>query len=376
MKKYIIIALAALVAFAACTKVNPEEKKAEKISFQVAAYMTKAQGNNFLAECPNFFTNAWYNPANGDAQYYMQNVEILPDDTDAPTQWAPAEAYYWPKSGKLNFFSYASVNALAANELDFGADQNPEGTKFTITNHTVVATDNIMIADAVYNASLTDHNADGAEITDDLKEGTTDSKFNGVPTMFRHLLAQVKFNIGLATAKATTGTTNFIAKVTEAKVEGIANKGSLTLTQTVPNAATLTTNPWSPASDGTKVGWEAATGTTSLALSNSAELKLAAGETSGNSEMFLDFTTVLPQALTDDVKVTIKFDLQTLHGDTVYIDEKDLEVSGTLKTEAIKDWCMNKRYVYNITIDPVTDIITFDPAVADWTYADAATISF
>ena len=85
MKKYIVIALAALVAFAACTKVNPEEKKAEKISFQVATYMTKAQGNNFLAECPNFFTNAWYNPVSGAAQYYMQNVEILPDDNEGTT---------------------------------------------------------------------------------------------------------------------------------------------------------------------------------------------------------------------------------------------------------------------------------------------------
>jgi len=376
MKKYIVIVLAAVIALAACTKVKTEEK-AETISFQVATYMTKAQGNNFLAECPNFFTNAWYNPVSGAAQYYMQNVEILPNSTTAPTQWAPAEAYYWPKSGSINFFSYASKNALAASELDFGASATPEGSVFTITGHKVVATDNIMIADAVYNASRNEHNADGEDVTDDLKAGTTDSNFNGVPTMFRHLLAQVKFNIGLATTTATTGTTNFIAKVTGAKVEKVVNKGTLTLTAGAAAGSTLETQQWSPASDGTKVGWVASTVATDvdeLALANTTALKLAAGETTGNSEMFLDFTSVLPQALTDDIVLTITYDLQTLHGTEVYIDEKALEVTAKLNSTTIKNWCMNKRYTYNITIDPVTDIITFDPAVAEWTSA-AATIA-
>ena len=373
MKKYIVIALAALVAFAACTKVNPEEKKTDKISFQVAAYMTKAQGNNFLAECPNFFTNAWYNPVSGAAQYYMQNVEILPDDATNPTQWAPAEAYYWPKSGKINFFSYASANALAASELNFGANATPAGSQFTITGHKVAADDNIMIADAVYNASKDSHNADGEDVTDDLTSGN-DSGFNGVPTMFRHLLAQVRFNIGLATANATTGTTNFIAKVTAARVEKVVSKGSLALTAGAATGTALETQPWTPASDGNTVGWTASTVATdvvTLVLQNSKALTLAAGATEGNSEKFLDFTSVLPQALTDDIVLTIKYDLQTLHGNTVYIDEKDLEVSAKLNSTTIKNWCMNKRYTYNITIDPVTDIITFDPAVAEWTSASA-----
>ena len=368
MKKYIVIILAAVLALAACTKVNPEEKKADVITFEVAGYMTKAQGNNFLAECPNFFTNAWYYPTSGDAQNYMPNVEILPSPATNPTQWAPAEPYYWPRSGKLNFFSYASVNALGT-EIDLGNNANPKGSKITITNHTVVANDNIMVADAVYNASR-NVNADGSAVTDNLAGGT-DSKFTGVPAMFRHLLAQVKFNIGLATTTPTTGTTNYVAKVTSAKVEKVLNKGTLTLTAGTTTSTTLDTKPWSPASDGTEVGWVASTTTTDLTLANSTELKLAAQATTGNSEEFLDFVSVLPQTLGDAVKLTIKFDLQTLHGTTVYLDEKDLEVSAVLNTSTIKDWCMNKRYIYNITIDPVTETITFDPAVAPWTSATA-----
>ncbi len=377
MKKFIAIALVAVLALAACTKTNPEEKKSDAISFLVAGYMTKAQGNNFLAECPNFFTNAWYYPASGDAQNYMPNVEILPDDTDNPTQWAPAEPYYWPKSGKLNFFSYASVNALG-NEINLGNNETVQGSKITITNHVVVADDNIMIADAVYNASRTSHNADGAMVTDDLKTGTTDSQFKGVPTFFRHLLAQVEFNIGLKTANPTVGTTNYIAKVTEAKVEKVANKGTLTLTAGAASGNDLQTKEWTPASDGTQVGWVASTAAadvTTLALANSTALELEAGETEGNIENFLEFTSVLPQALSDNVVLTIKYDLQTLHDTTPYITEKDLVVTAKLNAATIKSWCMNKRYVYNITIDPVTELITFDPAVADWTYAPTTAIA-
>ena len=383
MKKLIVIALAALVALAACTKVNPEEKKADAISFEVATYMTKAdafQGNNFLKECSSFYTNAWYYPASGDAQNYMPNVQILPDNTTAPTQWAPAVAYYWPKSGYINFFSYASKNALttgANGELDLGNTYTTKGRQIKISNHKVVADDNIMIADAVYNATNASHNADGAAVLDNLATGTSDSNFKGVPTMFRHILAQVKFNIGLATSTSHAGT-NYIAKVTSAKVEKVVNKGSITLTAGTTNSTALTTMPWTPASDGTVPGWTKSTVTTDvedLTLSNSTNLTLAADSNTGNSELFLDFRSVLPQALSDDVVITIKYDLQALHGTTVYITEKDLEVSAKLNTAnlnsttAITSWCMNKRYTYNITIDPVTEVIIFDPAVADWTYA-------
>lgn len=383
MKKIIVIALAALVALAACTKVNPEEKKADAISFEVATYMTKAQGNNFLKECSSFYTNAWYYPASGDAQNYMPNVQILPNSTTAPTQWAPAVAYYWPKSGMINFFSYASKNALSANELDLGNNYTNKGGQIKITNHTVVADDNIMIADAVYNATNASHNAAGTEVTDDLAPNTTDSNFKGVPTMFRHLLAQVKFNIGLATTSSHDGT-NYIAKVTSAKVEKVVNKGSITLTAGTTTSTALTTMPWSPASDGTVAGWTKSTVTTDvedLTLSNNGNLTLAEDATTGDPLLFLDFRSVLPQALADDVVITIKYDLQALHGQTVYITEKDLEVSAKLNTAklnattAITTWCMNTRYTYNITIDPVTEVIIFDPAVADWNYA-TGTIAF
>ena len=375
MKKIIIIASAALLALAACTKVEViDNTPGQKISFQVANYVTKAAGNNFQAEASCFYTNAWYSPTSGTAnQHYMDDVKI----ELISGAWQPADAYYWPRTGTLNFFSYASYNDLAAGEVDPGDDVY--GKTFKITGHTVAADDNIMIADAVYFAGKASHNADGAMVTDNLASGTTDSGYNGVPTMFRHLLAQVKFNIGLAARTAATGTTNWEATVTKARLVKRATKGNLTLTAVDPEGTALQIKAWTPAADGTQVGWTDAADYTEL-LFNSVDtpLKLAANATSGNSEQFLDFTSVLPQTLTDEVVLEITFNLDTKHGDTVYAHEEGIVVSAKLNTAttgaagAISTWCMNKRYTYNITIDPVGEIITFDPAVADWTTATGA----
>ena len=378
MKKVIIIASAALLALAACTKVEVvDNTPAQKINFQVANYMTKAQGNNFQAEAPYFFTNAWYTPESGTAnQHYMPNVKVELIDG----AWQPAEPYYWPKTGTINFFSYASFNDLAAAEVNTGdADY---GTTFAITGHTVAADDNIMIADAVYYAGKNAHNADGAMVTDDLKDGTSDSGYNGVPTMFRHLLAQVKFNIGLATKSTIAGTTNWTATVTKARLVKRAAKGSIELAAIAPEGTALQTKAWTPAADGTQVGWVAGTNaadSTELVFNNvTTALTLAADANPGNSEEFLGFTAVLPQTLTDDVVLEITLNLDTKHGDTVYASEQGIVVTALLNsakanaddTAGIGTWCMNKRYTYNITIDPADGgFITFDPAVADWTTA-------
>ena len=366
MKKFIFFGIAAIAALASCKQVTIDEPE-RAISFEVASYMpqTRAQGNNFEAECGTyFFTNAWYTPASGDVQHYMDDLQI----SLAGGKWAPADAYYWPRSGSINFFSYASKNDLASSELDPG--DAVYGTTFKITGHTVAADDNIMIADAVYNATKDAHNADGTAITDDLTSGT-DSAYQGVPTMFRHLLAQISFNIGLATQNPTTGSTNFKAVVTNAELVKVANKGDITLTAGASGTG-LNTQPWSPASDGTVVGWTNASGESTISLSNSTPLTLAAGASAGNIEIFLTNYSVLPQALSDAVVLNITFDLQTLHGTTVYAEEKDLTVSAKLNVAknasnvAVASWNMNQRITYNVTIDPVTETVTFDPAVAPW----------
>ena len=362
MKKIIFIAAAGIMALVACSKVEKIEAPAQEITFQVASYLpqTRVQGNNFKAECDYFFTNAYYNNAT-----YMDNVKVVESDG----AWAPeGAAYYWPRTGTVNFFSYASKNDLSTSELDAG------NATFKITGHTVVEDDNIMIADAVYGAGRTDHNADGTMITDDLATGTSDSGYKGVPTLFRHLLSQVSFKLGLAAGGSHAGT-NYEATVTSAKVVKVANKGDLTLSNS-GSGSSLTMVAWTPASDGTKVGWTATASATENLTLDTPTLTLAADATQGETVEVLPFRTVLPQTLTDDVEIQITFNLDTKHGDVVYIHEEGIEVSAKLNSiTAIPSWNMNQRIIYTVTIDPVTEVITFDPAVAPWVETTAETIN-
>lgn len=368
MKKYIFIAAAALAAATACSKVETVETPAQEISFQVASYLpqTRAdevQGTNFKAECDYFFTNAYYNGAT-----YMDNVKVVLGNG----AWAPeGAAYYWPRTGTVNFFSYASKNDLPTSELTAG------NATFKITGHKVVESDNIMIADAVYGAGRTDHNADGNQVKDNLAEGTTDSGYKGVPTLFRHLLSQVSFKLGLVAGGNHAGT-NYEAKITSAKVVKVANTGDLTLSNN-GSGTSLTMAAWTPASDGTQVGWTVSTGegvTEDLTLTTPTTLTLAEGATAGETVEVLAFRTVLPQTLTNDVEIQITFDLDTKHGTTTYIHEEGIVVSAKLNSiEAIPSWNMNQRIIYTVTIDPVTETVTFDPAVAAWVETTATAIN-
>lgn len=384
MKKYIFIAAAALVAATACSKVETVEAPDQAITFEVASYMTqtRAAGNNFAAEMteqtggPFFYCNAWQGTTP-----FMSNVKIVLNNN----QWAPEVQYFWPRTGTIDFFSYASVNELGNKVVPGGAP----GTTFKINEWEVKDNDNIMIADAVYNAGRTDHNADGSLITDDLTSGN-DSKYNGVPTMFRHLLSQVSFKLGLSASGAHAGT-NYEAHVTSAKVVNVATTGSITLTNT-KSGSSLTTTPWTPASDGTVVGWTPKEGATdeinlmkddvtTTGSDGAKYIKLTLAENvigNGTLVEVLPFTTVLPQAMAatdaaNDVEIQITFDLDTKHGDTVYSHEEGITVSAKLKditktstTTKIPSWNMNQKILYIVTIDPVTETLTFDPAVAPW----------
>ena len=358
MKKLLFIA-AALAAVSACSKVETAVAPARQISFQVASYLpqTRVQGTNFKAECDYFFTNAYYNGAT-----YIDNVKVV----ESNGVWSPVGSpYYWPRTGTVDFFSYASKNDLPATELTAG------NATFEIKGHEVAEDDNIMVADAVFGAGRTDHNADGTQITDDLKEGTTDSGYTGVPTLFRHLLSQVSFKLGLAAGGSHTGT-NYVATVTSAKVVNVACKGDLSLTNS-GSGSSLTLSPWTPASDGTQVGWTA-TDSTTLTLATPT-LTLAEDATTGETVDALELRSVLPQTLTNSVEIQITFDLDAKHEDVVYLHEDDITVKAKLNSIDIPSWNMNQRIIYTVTIDPVTEAITFDPAVAPWVEATAQTIN-
>ena len=393
MKKYFIFAAAALVALAACSKTEIDEAPAQKISFEVAKYMQTKAETSLLSETDangditQFKDNAWYHSVNDDVQYFMNNLDIK-WNTSTTNQWAPDVDYYWPRTGYINFYSYAGTPAPTA--------YNTEGT-LTYTDAVIQYNDNVLVADAAYGyrANATEYQLDHADV-------------EGVPTLFRHYLAKVAFNVLLKTTEGKKSANNhFKVEVLDAYVK-VLNKGSLSLTNSDPSTTrtasapgTAGINPWTnsrsnsdPALDKSAIGWvPAAWSETSgsetvetirvvtsspvdglnmkqLTL-NLAENATTQTETADAALCLLAERTVMPQELTSNVVFYIKYKVSSYHtGETDPYSVETLEFSNPLTSfitsTAITAWNRNTKYTYNVIIDPIQTKITFDPAVAEW----------
>ena len=127
MKKYFIIAAAAVVAMAACSKVDAvDNAPAKKISFEVASYVPQTKANGSLANSEDqifdFHTYAYQFPALGTPVVFMSeiiyawksatdhsNTNKAAATADNIVEWAPVDDYFWPKTGTINFYSYAGT---------------------------------------------------------------------------------------------------------------------------------------------------------------------------------------------------------------------------------------------------------------------------
>ena len=206
MKKYFIIAAAAVVAMAACTKDQiVDNGPAKKISFEVANYsaQTKAaeDAGSVLAETDNFKSKAWLH-ANGAASGTdFFGVEETTDPTDATSfvetvtyngsnAWEPALEYFWPKGtgSYINFVSWFATNSKAPSTIsetvmNWGTAAAPM---------TIETDDNFLFADEAW------------RYTDNAETYKYDGVTKGVPTLFHHALARIKFNLRLSTVTAST----------------------------------------------------------------------------------------------------------------------------------------------------------------------------
>lgn len=377
MKKIsVIIAIAALAASAACTKVDPNEGPAKKISFEVASYVTpatKAESSTFPGSgsslfdefaSPKFYTYAYFYPAlssDPQGQVFMDNVEITPNaaTSAATTEWAPADEYFWPRTGYINFFSYASKNAVTVDASNLEAQK-----KIVFGPKAIAADDNILLADACYNAKSANSSESTMTVTGEVTKG--------VPTLFRHLLCQVAFNIKLKTAK-THATTAYEVEVISASLSGVKTTGTLTLTNAGTTGTDLTIVDWGTA--GT-VGWVPAAATENVTFTVPASpFTLAAGATESSAASFLDFRTFLPQTLADDVVLNMTYKIKAKHGSTTYSEETFTMDPVKLNGSTISVWNMNEKITYNLELDPVTTIVTFDPAVVAWDASKTANLT-
>ena len=365
MKKLFIIAAAAVAVLAACTKTEGNTTPDRAISFQVANYVpqTKA-GEVKFPETQTFTTYAWFHPTSGSSQVFMDG-ETIKWQASSKT-WASDRLYFWPKTGDINFYSYAGSPEPAVTDGE---------AKYE--NKTIAIDDDALLASAAHHYGF----ADSAENVYNTLTYGTDTDVTGVPTLFHHVLAKVSFKVVFSAEGIKDTKYKWDLLVNSASVE-YANKGSLTVAfadnsykrQVWPY--TTAGYNWVPKSGEANVEQAAPAGTNAVAFNGTANKQTvtanAAGTAKSDGIIILDEITVMPQDVTSATGSAAKFNLNytltSYYDGTQHIVEtvnlEDIVLADKF-TSAINAWNMNYKYTYTITIKP-NKTVTFDPAVEAW----------
>ena len=329
MKKISLIALAACVSLAACTKNEVKPVVADQeITFQTIS--TKAA--DAYATSNVFKTWAYMHTvdyaASIDKQLYLGGADGLEISYDpATTQWKNgSNSYYWPKNGdKLTFFSYATNSntcslAGAKVKCDFENGIIVEGFA-TDSNHDV----DFLVADVAKNMTA---NADPVTY-----------HYVGVPTLFRHKLSNVIFTIN--------SKENYDKKTFKLQSIDLVN---------VIATASYIQNPLNP----TYEGWNG------LTLH---DVTFCDTETVFSKDVVIPTANqyyYIPQTFSNDTKVVLEYKIITDNGESdsskyavenVVVEKKLSELFGA-------SWKMGTRYTCAITVS--LDEILWDPAVQPW----------
>ena len=231
------------------------------------------------------------------------------------SEWSTAVDYCWPKSGKLSFASYSPVSA----DLAIG---NTRENLLNKTGYVNNGTD-LLIADLAANKTQS----------------------NGkVSVRFRHALSQLMFNFKAKTLSANG--LDFEVTVNSVKVSSVCNTGDLN---------------WN--STNNKISWSN--------QKNAQVINVSSEET----ELTTEFATlgsnaiVLPQSLSNsngNIELTVNFTIVTKEGETE-LDTTTITETVSLSINDITAWASGYCYIYNITINPLSnDVITFAPSVVNW----------
>lgn len=371
MKKLFVFAAAAVVALAACSKTEVNAPD-HAISFQVANYVPQTKTGEVAYEGTQFKTYAWFNPTSGDAQVFMNN-ETIKWQSGSNT-WAADRVYFWPKTGDVDFFSYAGTPE--PDEVTHGSA--------TYTDKTIGITNDALLASAAYHYGATNWNSN---VYSGITYGASDTDVTGVPTLFHHILAQVSFIVKFSAAGITDTKYKWDLTVNSASIE-YANVGSLTVTFTDPTTtgqawpyATASYN-WVPKANTANTELSAPAGTGAVAFNGTANKQTvtatAAGDAISDGIYIIKDVAVMPQSIVpttgSNAVLNINYTLKSYYDNAEHITEtvnvEDIVLSQKFTSNAINAWNMNYKYTYTVTIQP-NKTVTFDPAVEAWS-SDAA----
>lgn len=353
MRKNIIIALAACVALAACTKneLKPVEVNQE-ITFQavVNKASTKAMIDGNTYGIGNTFGTVAYKVKDATSELYIPVSEVK-YTAGSPAYWSTEAPYYWPKDGStLTFYSYSPFKySETGTPTAIDVTHTKDGLTFTdysVKNHQET---DLMVADKKAGQTSNTSNAGGSWAT-------------GVPTVFHHMLAQIvainfqtvenasanpvvvkdyaNSHDGTSGHEYVAGDKQFV--VTDVFFENFSEQGTLTAGDAWSWSSTGTATPSYP--------W----------YSKESGTKFINGTCTPRNDYYL----VLPQKFNDEsAKLHVKYEIHTYTSTSEHATEK-MDVSVPLKNLNAK-WEMNKKYTYTLNID--LDRIYWDPQVTEWT---------
>ena len=365
MKKYLLIAATACLALVACTKneVKPVNVDQE-ITFQavVDKAATKAgtfdNGVKYPTDRPFGTFAFFYTTSDGyskNAPKYIDNAKVeYTSRVNTGSAWTTNPKYYWPKQGYLTFMSYSPYNEL--NTKVTCAPTNDAMAEIKITDWDVNANQNvdIMIADRV----------------DNLRANGSNGDYTGVPTVFRHKLAQiVKFSVKTKEDFRNLDENNlpqagsklfFLKKI---ELQKIVTKGSFS-SGIEPSNTNI--GVWFPrtSSEGTDYTWYNNTATPleqgkEYEFNKTTAVALSSGDINTNG-----YLLVRPQSFAsdDNKKIVITYVIRSYTSATAYSDETVVQSFNIYS--ATKSWGINKKYSFTITVD--LNQIYWAPSVENW----------
>lgn len=299
MKKILLAAVAAL-AIVGCSQNEEIEKAGEKAEINFSSIVGKSTRATEVT-LDKLKTNGFYVYAYNTGELalgagtldksLMENEKVSWDTGNSV--WKSA-TYYWPSTGNVQFFAYASTKASAALTV------TPTDNYPTIANYTV--------------------SAKASEQEDLLVAKVTGTKSTKTVTfVFSHILTQVNFSIKAGDA---TDKLNYI--VTELSLQNIGSVATYSYDETWGSA----TNPltYACALDETEAN-NTVTGSDSAPLGTEALM-------------------LLPQTLGSDAKIVVKYKIVDAKGVEYYSTPeggKEISLSGIV-------WNANNRIRYTLTL--------------------------
>ena len=332
-----------------CTKVEQAEPTQAQICYNVVQYtQTKAAGLYPTTE--KFISSAFY-LENGktwaanhsEAIAYIENA-IISFDFDG-ANWRDADhSYYWPRAGKLTFFSYSPQALQSFTQID-------RNSGITITDWDVNAHQDvdIMIADVQ------------TEQTANQNVGT----YTGVPTIFRHALSKISgFTFNLHKDYYTASKIEFL--LNSIVIKNMPQKG--TYSNTMPSESNI--GVWTKAADGVHdYTWYSNAEGTIIPYSTSKPTDISANGLSPYSELYL-----LPQLFPADggPSLEIKYTKRSYTSNKKYTDSQvTASVSFyDLFASTGHRLVINRNLTFNIVFNIDSNLITWAPDQQAWDSGD------